>query len=79
MQVSIALSREHHNQTGTEDSVVRTHISIGISIKTSRIGTLHNVDPFASVVALVEMSDAGSKETGHCNRWHFPYEIALII
>jgi hypothetical protein len=21
------------------------------------------------------MSDAGSKETGHYNRWHFPFEI----
>jgi hypothetical protein len=48
--------------------VFSAHISIGISIETNSNCTLHNLDSFVSIVALIEMSNARGEETGHYNR-----------
>jgi hypothetical protein len=44
------------------------HISILVGIKTSSVRALHKLDPFVSIVALVEMSNAGSEQAGHYTR-----------
>ena len=52
----------------TESAVFSAHISVGISVETNSNRALHNLDSFVSVVALIEMSNTSSEETGHYKR-----------